>query len=168
MSAVIAADAVLDRTLQVANIHRNLNQTAQIVKNLQSMSERVANLDALLTSDQSHPLGPCGPSPNLLAIHYQLQQLEAFRNETLHQAKTSAAKGEQAQEDRRTLVQWFERLDDLGNRFEGWLWAIASEILETVREGNGGTIVRLLKIIEVEGKEDQKVNIVCECKSSPS
>ena len=57
------------------------------------------------------------------------------------------------------MVRWFERLDDLGNRFEEWLWAIASNILETVREGNGGTIVRLLKIIEVEGKEDQKVGL---------
>lgn len=120
------------------------------------MSEKVAMLDALLTSDQSDPLGPCGSSPNLLPIHYQLRQLEAFRNETLHQAKQSAAQGEQGQQDRQTLVMWFERLDDLGNRFEEWMWAIASHLLETVREGNGGVIVRLLKIIEVEGKEDQK------------
>jgi exocyst complex component 3 len=143
---------------QVANIHRNLSQTATMVKNLQTMSDKVSHLDALLTSDQSHPLGPCGPSANLLPIHYQLQQLEAFRNEALHQAKKSAGKGEQGQEDRRTLVGWFERLDDLGNRFEEWLWAIAANILETAREGNGGAIVRLLKIIEVEGKEDQKVS----------
>jgi exocyst complex component 3 len=87
-----------------------------------------------------------------------MQQLETFRNETLHQAKlVGMAKGEQGQEDRKTLARWFERLDDLGSRFEGWLWAIAGNVLDTVREGNGSTIVRLIKIIEVEGKEDEKV-----------
>lgn len=147
--------------IQVATIHRNLTQTASIVNNLRTMSDKVAHLTTLLHSDQSHPLGPCGPSPNLLPIHYQLQQLEAFRNETLHQAKKSPSRGreEQAQEDRRILVQWFERLDELGNRFEEWLWAIGLNVLDTAKEGNGGAIVRLIKIVEVEGREDEKVSI---------
>lgn len=93
-----------------------------------------------------------------------MQQLESFRNETLHLAKKTAAKGEQGQEDRRTLVKWFERLDDLGKRFEEWLWAIALNILDTVKEGNPGTVVRLLKIIEVEGKEDEKVSKISDSK----
>jgi exocyst complex component 3 len=123
-----------------------------MVQNLKSMADRVSNLHALLQSDMSHPLGPAGPAPNLLIIHFQLQQLEAFRNETLHQAKKGSA------EERAVLVNWFERLDRVGMEFEAWLWEIAGNIVELVRKGNGSTVVRLLKIVEFEGREDEKVS----------
>lgn len=45
----------------------------------------------------------------------------------------------------------------MGGDFEAWLWEIAGSVVELLRKGNGGTVVRLLKIIEVEGKEDEKV-----------
>lgn len=116
------------------------------------MSDKVDNLHKLLQSDMSHSLGPAGPSPNLLIIHFQLQQLEAFRNETLHQAKKGSA------EERETLVKWFGRLDNVGQEFEAWLWEIAGRVVELTRKGNGGTVVRLLKVVEFEGREDEKVS----------
>lgn len=122
-----------------------------MVQNLRSMSEKVDYLSSLLDSDRNQHDGPAGSSPNLLPIHFQLQQLEAFRNETLHQAKKSNP------QDRETLVKWFEKVDKVGGDFEAWLWEIAGSVVELLRKGNGGTVVRLLKIIEVEGKEDEKV-----------
>lgn len=124
-----------------------------MVQNLRSMADKVSNLHSLLQSDMSHPHGPAGPSPNLLIIHFQLQQLEAFRNETLHQAKKGSA------EEREVLVNWFERLDKVAQEFEAWLWEIAGNVVELVRRGNGGTVVRLLKVVEFEGREDEKVSL---------
>lgn len=123
-----------------------------MVTNLRSMSDRVDNLFALLAADQNQKLGPAGPSPNLLIIHFQLQQLEAFRNETLHQAKRADAA------ERQVLQDWFSNLDRLGEEYEKWLWEIGGRIVELVRRRNGGTVVRLLKVIEFEGKEDEKVS----------
>lgn len=125
-----------------------------MVNNLRSMHDRVDHLSSLLDSDRNQPYGAYGPSPNLLPIHFQLQQLEAFRNETLHQAKKSDAA------ERQVLINWFESLDRVGAEFESWLWEIAGGVVELARRGNGGTVVRLLKIIEVEGKEDEKVGQV--------
>ena len=122
-----------------------------MVQNLRSMSEKVDRLADLLSQDQSQQGGPVGLSPNLLPIHFQLQQLEAFRNETLHQAKKSDAS------EREVLVKWFANLDKLGEDFERWLWDISRNVVELARRGNGGTVVRLLKVVEVEGKEDEKV-----------
>ncbi|WVR03390.1 hypothetical protein IAU60_000381 [Kwoniella sp. DSM 27419] len=139
-----------DKITRVSGVHRNFAQTTKMVHNLRSMSDKVDHISSLLDSDRNHPKGASGPSPNLLPIHYQLQQLEAFRNETLHQAK----KGDAA--EREVLVQWFEKLDKVGQDFENWLWMIAERIVELARQGNGGTVVRLLKIVEVEGKEDEK------------
>ena len=117
------------------------------------MSDKVDHISSLLSNDRNQPQGPVGPSPNLLPIHLQLQQLEAFRNETMHQAK----KSDKAERD--VLTQWFEKLDEVAGDFEGWLWEIAGCVVELARKGNGGTVVRLLKIVEFEGKEDEKVGI---------
>lgn len=133
-------------------VHRNITQTTKMVNNLRSMADKVDHIGALLDADRNQPQGPIGPSPNLLMIHFQLQQLEAFRNETLHQAKKSDS-GE-----RETLVKWFEKLDKVGAEFEAWLWEIAGNVVEIARKGNGGAVVRLLKICEVEGREDEKVS----------
>lgn len=126
------------------------------------MSEKVDHIIHLLNSDRNQKQGPSGPSPNLLPIHYQLQQLEAFRNETLHQAK----KSEQA--EREILVRWFEKLDQVGVDFEAWLWEIGGRVVDLARRGNGGTVVRLLKIVEFEGKEDEKVSRVGSFGFNPS
>ncbi|RXK37654.1 hypothetical protein M231_05066 [Tremella mesenterica] len=142
--------AAFDRITRVSTIHRNLAQVTKMVNNLRSMSDKVDHIASLLDSDKNHPMGSCGPSPNLLIIHFQLQQLEGFRNETLHQAKKADA-GE-----REVLIKLFEKLDKVGADFEGWLWELGGNIVELARRGNGGTVVRLLKVIEVEGKEDEK------------
>jgi len=117
------------------------------------MSDKVDHISHLLDRDRNQQHGPAGPSPNLLIIHFQLQQLEAFRNETLHQAK----KGDT--DEREILVRLFEKLDKVGADFEVWLWQLAGSLVELVRRGNGGTVVRLVKIVEFEGKEDEKVRI---------
>ncbi|WVW81514.1 hypothetical protein I302_103508 [Kwoniella bestiolae CBS 10118] len=142
-----------DKITRVSTVHRNLSQTTKMVHNLRSMSDKVDHISSLLDSDKNQPSGPSGYSPNLLPIHFQLQQLESFRNETLHQAKKNSSSTD---EEREVLIKWFEKLDKIGGDFEGWLWEISRNIVDLARKGNGGTVVRLLKIVEVEGKEDEK------------
>lgn len=119
-----------------------------MVNGLLSMHEKLDVLEELLATERrSIP----GPAPNLLRIHYQITQLESFRNLALHQAK-------RAKEDsRKTLEKWFERLNALITDFEEYLWTLARNIIPTARAGFPGTIIKLVKICEVEGKEDEKV-----------
>ncbi len=126
-----------------------------MVHQLRSMSEQVDELSRLLAADRAQPLGPAGSSPHLLPIHFQLQHLETFRNATLHQARRTAHDA-QGRADLETLARWFEPLDAVAKDFEGWLFEVGGSILEAVREGNGGAVVRLLKVVEVEGRADQK------------
>ncbi len=127
-----------------------------MVNQLRSMSDKVEDLSRMLEADRSQASGPSGPSPNLLPIHFQLQQLETFRNEVLHQAKKSAKSDSAAAEDLQTLVEWFERLDIVAKEYEEWLWKLSGSIVDLTRQGNAGTVVRLLKVVEVESTEDQK------------
>lgn len=134
--------------MKVSMVHRNFEQTEEMVNNLIEMNSKLDSLETMLESDSANILGP---APNLLRIHYQITRLEAFRNQTMHQAKKSSS------DTRNTLNRYFERLTRLIEAFEQYLMAIARNILPIVRAGHPEVIVNLVKIAEVEGKEDEKV-----------
>jgi exocyst complex component 3 len=129
-------------------VHRNFESTEEMVNNLLDMASRLDELEYMLASDSREILGP---APNLLVIHYQLNQLERFRNQTMHQAKKASA------DARNTLTRWFERLNKDISAFDEYVLELARNILNLVRAGQSNVVVRLIKIVEVEGKEDEKV-----------
>lgn len=113
------------------------------------MNSRLDVLEDMLEADSSDILGP---APNLLPMHYQINQLEGFRNQTLHQAKKASA------DSRATLARWFERLNKVIEAFDEYIIALARNVLPIVRAGHPEVIVKLIKIAEVEGREDEKVS----------
>jgi len=126
-----------------------------MVQSFQEISSKVS-LCASLLNDSTRD-GPLAPQPNLLPCHFQLLRLEAFRNETLHQAKKGTS------EDLITVKAYFEKLDKVVRDFDAWIWELSGMVLELVREGRMDTVVKILKICEVEGREDEKVSQVYVC-----
>ncbi|KAF8757909.1 Exocyst complex component Sec6 [Rhizoctonia solani] len=136
-----------DQISRVSVVHRNFSQTEEMVNNLLSMHAKIDLVEEMLMVDRQDILGP---APNLLAVHYQLNQLEAFRNQTTHQAKSADA------DARKTLGRHFERLNRLSKAFDEYIFELGSNVLPIVRNRNPGVIVRLIKICEIEGREDEK------------
>ncbi|KAK1232128.1 SNARE-binding exocyst subunit S6 [Marasmius sp. AFHP31] len=139
--------ATFDQISRVSTVHRNFEQTEEMVNNLLEMNSKLNMLEDMLEEDSQNILGP---APNLLVIHYILNQLETFRNQTMHQAKKASAKS------RETLARWFERLNTVIEAFDQYIIALARNILNIVREGNKDVVVKLVKIAEMEGREDEK------------
>ncbi|KAI0918015.1 hypothetical protein AcW1_007000 [Taiwanofungus camphoratus] len=139
--------STFDQISRVSMAHRNFERTEEMVNNLIEMSSKLDMLERMLESDRSDILGP---APNLLRIHYMINKLEAFRNQTMHQAKKSSA------DTRITLTRWFERLTRLIEAFDEYILALARNILSIVRAGNPEVVVKLIKIAEIEGREDEK------------
>lgn len=138
-------------------VHRNFEQTEEMVNNLLEMDARLDALENMLATDSQEIIGP---APNLLAIHHQLNQLEAFRNQTLHQAKKASAKAQA------TLKRLFERLNSVIEAFDSYILELARNILAIARAKHPEVIVKMTKIAEIEGREDEKVrtctiNICC-------
>jgi len=127
-----------------------------MVNSLLEMNSRLDGIEAMLAEDQEDLLGP---APNLLPIHLQLTQLESFRNETTHQAKKASA------EARNKLTRRFERLTRVIEAFDEYFIGLCRNMLSLARAGHPEVIVKIVKIAEVEGKEDEKVsrNIFFEC-----
>ena len=139
-------------------VHRNFQSTEDMVNNLLDMTSQLDQLEHMLASDSREIVGP---APNLLVIHFQLNQLERFRNQTMHQAKKASAQSQA------NLARWFARLDKLIANFDEYIVQLARNVLNLVRAGDTDVVVKLLKIADIEGKEDEKVRISCIKASSP-
>ena len=133
-------------------VHRNFQSTEDMVNNLLDMTSQLDQLEHMLASDSREIVGP---APNLLVIHFQLNQLERFRNQTMHQAKKASAQSQA------NLARWFARLDKLIANFDEYIVQLARNVLNLVRAGDTDVVVKLLKIADIEGKEDEKVIISC-------
>lgn len=143
--------ATFDQISRVSMVHRNFESTEEMVNNLLDMASRLDELEYMLALDSREILGP---APNLLVIHYQLNQLERFRNQTMHQAKKASA------DARNTLTRWFERLNKDISAFDEYILELARNIINLVRAGQSNVVVRLIKIVEMEGKEDEKTLVM--------
>jgi propanediol dehydratase small subunit len=69
----------------------------------------------------------------------------------MHQAKKASAAS------RSKLARMFERLNKLSENFEAYIMELARNVLPLVRAGHPQVVVKLMKIIELEGREDEKV-----------
>ena len=133
---------------EVSQIHRNFVQVATMMQKLSGLPEQTEELAAWLEHDQADLMGP---ATYILPLHYQLSQLEAFRNETVQTAKRGASMDVQHQ-----VEDYFAPLDGLIKAFEEYLFALAERIMDLVREGRPSVVVKVLKIIDKESKEDEK------------
>ncbi|KDR80552.1 hypothetical protein GALMADRAFT_240857 [Galerina marginata CBS 339.88] len=143
--------ATFDQISRVSMVHRNFESTEEMVNNLLDMAAQLDDLEHMLSADRREIIGP---APNLLVIHFQLNQLERFRNQTMHQAK-KASPGSQA-----TLTRWFERLNKVIAEFDEHILELAKNVLGLVRAGHSDVVVKMVKIAEVEGKEDEKTVVM--------
>lgn len=132
-------------------VHRNFERTEELVRNLLEMNARIGQLEEMLYEDTQDILGP---ATNLLAIHYQVGQLESFRNETMSQAKNSSPRS------KATLANWFDRLNKIITVFDSYILELAQNILPLVRAHREDVVIKLMKIAEVEGKADERVSEV--------
>jgi hypothetical protein len=131
-------------------VHRNFETTEEMVNNLLAMGTQLDNLEQMLAADKREIVGP---APNLLVIHYHLNQLETFRNQTMHEAKKASPSSQV------TLTRWFEPLNKLIAEFDEYIMELAKNTLNLARTGHSDVIVKFVKIAEIEGREDEKVTL---------
>lgn len=132
---------------QVSQIHRNFVQTTSTLEKLDALPDKIQALAEMLQRGQDDIMGP---APDLLPLHFHLSQLEAFRNETFQIARTCSA------DIRSTVSEFFAPLDGLIKAFDDYIMVLAERTLDLVREGRPAVVVKLVKIIEKESREDER------------
>lgn len=130
-------------------VHRNFERVEELVENLNEMQAQIGQLEEKLYEATRDILGP---ATDLLSIHYEVGQLESFRNETMNQAKNSSQKA------KALLSGLFERPNKIIAVFDAYILDLAQNILPLVRAHREDVVIKLLKITEVEGKADERVS----------
>jgi hypothetical protein len=128
-----------------------------LVEKFQSIGSQMTRVGKLLDEDSKISLGP---AKNLLLIHYQIQQLSIFRNKILMDARGSSS------DVLNILNNMFKKLDQLEYKFDLLFWELAKNTMELVKNGNLSTVVRLVKIIEIEEKADEAISMASEVYSN--
>ena len=90
--------------------------------------------------------------PNLLPVHLQLTQLQDFRDDVMTQSEKV-----DDPDIRRTLETYFDPLSHTVDTFDERIGLISMSLIEIVRAGNYGLVVRLAKIVEAEERSDERV-----------
>lgn len=122
-----------------------------MVEQFQQLNTQISRIRSLLAADLSDITGQHN---NILFVHYQLFELEAFRTNTLIKAKNST------QDVLYTLQNYFKKVDILVRDFEDYLWEVARHCLELVKVGHSTAIVRMAKIIELEERADDETALM--------
>ncbi|KAJ9480099.1 Exocyst complex component SEC6 [Pseudozyma hubeiensis] len=132
---------------QVSQIHRNFVQTTSTLEKLDALPDQISSLAEMLQRGRDDIMGP---ATDLLPLHFHLSQLEAFRNETFQIARTCSA------DVRSTVSEFFAPLDGLIRAFDDYIMQLAERTMDLAREGRPGVVVKLIKIIEKESREDER------------
>ena len=132
---------------ELSRLRRTLVQTTDLLTRFETMTQDVKKLSEVLAQYRADLLGP---APELLALHFQLAKWETFRNETLHLAGSSAP------DAREQLMSMLTPLEELLDGFEAYMLALFVNVLALVQRGQNSVVVRMVKIMERENREDER------------
>ncbi|KAK3941757.1 exocyst complex component sec6 [Diplogelasinospora grovesii] len=132
----------------VSQAHRNFGAVETMRRNLETFSDRLNGIEAMLRADDDDREN----QPNLLPIHYELTQLRNIRDDAIEQIRRGDEPSLQ-----RTLEDYFERLDGAIKWFDDHVDLIAESLINLVIAENHSLVVRFALIIEAEEKSDQRV-----------
>lgn len=135
---------------EVSQVHRNFVQTAAVLDKLAALPEQVAQLQDLL-SDAREDLKRMGNATQLLPLHYHLLQLQSFKATTLQQAEKSMSSA-----SRRRLEDVFSALNAVGEEFDAYFLSLCARSMDLVRDGRANVVVKAFKVVEKEGRDDEK------------
>ncbi|KAI8849265.1 exocyst complex component Sec6-domain-containing protein [Chytridium lagenaria] len=119
------------RIKKISRTHQNFVATKLLVEQFQKLNTQISRACKRYCV-MIQQIDICWE--NLLFVHYQLQMLEAFRDNTLRKSRSSTE----------------DVLDTLP--FEAYLWLVGGRTMDLVKSGNTGAVIRLVKIIETKNK----------------
>ncbi|KAJ3028606.1 SNARE-binding exocyst subunit S6, partial [Rhizophlyctis rosea] len=148
------------RIKKISRTHQNFAATKSMVEQFQSLNNQVSRIQKLLQEDLDQlAYLDDNPADNLLLIHYQLQQLETFRNTTMARCTTTREGISPSADTLNTLNEYFRKVDQLESDFDGYFWTIARRTLKLVMGGRGECVVQMVKVIEMEERADEVASV---------
>ncbi|CDK24586.1 unnamed protein product [Kuraishia capsulata CBS 1993] len=136
-----------------ANVYEFFEKMENIYDQFSTFSQTQQELERLIDLETAEEIQVDSPVTSLLVIHYRLNQLRDLRDELTLMSEKSK------DDTKAVLKRLFSTLDPLVARFDVFLQEITTCLIESMKEGNFSLIIRLVKIIDFEEREDLKLTI---------
>ncbi|ODQ67393.1 exocyst complex component Sec6 [Nadsonia fulvescens var. elongata DSM 6958] len=142
-----------DTIKHLSEIHEGFCETQEFIDNIKTFHQKLSYVEDLI--DQDCPDGSIrleSKVPNFLKIHYTLNKLWEFRDNSSYYASKSS------DDTRRTITKYFSGLQGVVGKFDRLIFEnIAQNLLEIIRVENYDLVVRTAKIIECERDFEKKI-----------
>ncbi|GME80504.1 unnamed protein product [Ambrosiozyma monospora] len=146
-------------------IDKNLNSSAAVLKNFQevqaiydmflNLSKKYQLIDQLISLEMKQgEISETSSGDNMLMIHYELTKLHDFKDELTVWANKST------NDVQLTVSSQMEPLEGLITKFETIIKLVIESFPEIIDCANYGLLIKLVKIIQVEEREDMKMQLL--------
>ncbi|KAJ2995911.1 SNARE-binding exocyst subunit S6 [Globomyces sp. JEL0801] len=131
---------------KISRTHQNFTTTKLLTERFQKMNQEMNRVSKLLDEDCKRIIGN---ADNLLLVHNGIHHLVIFRNQIMRKARGLSS------DVMNTLANLFKKLEQLESKFEDFIWNLAKNTIELVKNGFQSTVVRLMKVVDAEEKLDE-------------
>lgn len=146
-----AAILQYDVIKQFTNLQAFFDEANTLMANIRNFPEALVHIRRLLVAEEEAGIDTDLEVPNLLEIHYSLTQARNFLDRLVQWARTCNS-------DTQLLTQRVvEGLPPLVEKFDMLLEAIIQMLTEMAKFGNVLLVMRVLKVVEFEEREDLKL-----------
>ncbi|KAL3232922.1 Exocyst complex component SEC6 [Nakaseomyces bracarensis] len=148
-SAISRYDIIFEST----KIYEKINITSDIYDKIIGFNDVVESVNRMLDTELAQDGLETG-CPYLLQIHYLLTMIRNFQDQMTVMANVAS------DDAQRTCQKLFSRVPGLIDKFDQLLESLIYDIVEMIRAENFSLVVRLFKIIDVEEREDLRLEAV--------
>lgn len=142
---------------QSALIMKNINSVEDMFNNINSFNDKIYSinllLDGELMKDEDDQLANSS-GDNLLVIHYELNKLRDLQDQMNLMSDKSSSNETKMLVDKLKI-----KLNKCIEKFDSILYIIIDSILDIISINNYGFLIKLIKIIQFEEREDLKVRL---------
>lgn len=140
-----------------ALVLKNINATEEVYNNISTFNQNQKTIMRLLneeiTKDENGEL-PYSTGDNLLVAHYHLTKLRDLQDQMEVMSKNSTLSN-----TRSVVYELSQQLSECVKKFDHLLSIIVDSVLDFVESGNFGFLIKVVKIIQYEEKEDLRVRL---------
>lgn len=143
-----------DMIKKLAQLNENFDEIQSMYDMFSQFKELLDQLNYMIDDELANQIYPDSKVSSLLPIHYELTKLLDFKDKIEKYSLNLYF------DDQKTIRNFLGNLDKVVEKFNHLLQEVISCSIESIGENNLSLVIRLVKIIEYEEREDLKLSIV--------
>ncbi|ODV71781.1 SNARE-binding exocyst subunit SEC6 [Cyberlindnera jadinii NRRL Y-1542] len=141
---------------KISRVHEVFTQSTRIADKVASFHDELKEIDDMIEAENYNDIDIDSEVPSLLLIHWRLNKFRDFQDQIVELSLRSS------DDARFTVKRLTSKTQFTVKKWDTLLENIISGLVESVKVGNHGLVVRFAKIIEYEERHDARISTIKE------